>query len=307
MTTAYITHEDCLLHNMGPDHPESPVRLQAIRKVLERTGLMDHMDQLTAVPVTPEQIQLAHAKLHFKKLEMKVPSEGVVYTDDDTALCPHSLDAAQLAAGGVILATNRVLSGKASNAFCAVRPPGHHAEYNIPMGFCFFNNVAIGACHALLQDGITRVAVLDFDVHHCNGTVDIFKDRPEVLVCSTFQHPYYPERYTTIERPNIVNCPIPAHSENTVFREAIEKHWIPALEAHKPDMIFISAGFDAHKEDPMADLNLDEEDYRWVTQQIMQVANKHSNGRIVSVLEGGYNPVALAFSVQAHLEVLAGF
>lgn len=307
MTTAYITHEDCLLHNMGPDHPESPVRLQAIRKVLERTGLMDHMDQLTAVPATPEQIQLAHAKLHLKKLEMKVPSEGVVYTDDDTALCPHSLDAAQLAAGGVILATNRVLSGKATNAFCAVRPPGHHAEYNLPMGFCFFNNVAIGACHALLQEGIERVAVLDFDVHHCNGTVDIFKDRPEVLVCSTFQHPYYPERYTTIERPNIVNCPIPAYSENTVFREAIEKHWIPALEAHKPDVIFISAGFDAHKEDPMADLNLDEEDYRWVTQQIMQVANNHSKGRIVSVLEGGYNPVALAFSVQAHLEVLAGF
>ncbi|WP_417581716.1 histone deacetylase family protein [Nitrincola sp.] len=307
MTTAYITHEDCLLHNMGPDHPESPVRLQAIRKVLERTGLMDHMDQLTAVPATAEQIQLAHAKLHQKKLEMKLPREGVVYTDEDTALCPHSLDAAHLAVGGVILATNRVLSGKAQNAFCAVRPPGHHAEYNLPMGFCFYNNVAIGACHALLQEGIERVAVLDFDVHHCNGTVDIFKDRPEVLVCSTFQYPYYPERYCEIERPNIVNCPIAAHSDNLVFRKAIEECWLPALEAHKPDIIFISAGFDAHKEDPMADLNLDEEDYRWVTQQIMQMAEKHSQKRIVSVLEGGYNPVALAFSVQAHLEVLAGF
>lgn len=307
MATAYITHQDCLLHNMGPDHPESPVRLQAIHKVLSRTGLLDQLDQLTAVHVTEEQIRLAHASLHHKKLEMKVPESGVVYTDEDTALCPDSLHAASLAAGGVILATNRVLTGKADNAFCAVRPPGHHAEHNTPMGFCFYNNVAIGACHALTHDGIERVAVLDFDVHHCNGTVDIFKDRPEVLVCSTFQHPYYPERYTTIERSNIVNCPLAAHSDNLAFREAIETQWLPALEAHKPDMIFISAGFDAHKEDPMADLNLDEEDYRWVTQKIMEVAARHSKGRIVSVLEGGYNPVSLAFSVQAHLEVLAGF
>ncbi|KAA0874700.1 histone deacetylase family protein [Nitrincola tapanii] len=306
MTTAYISHSDCLLHNMGPEHPESPVRLQAIRKVLERTGLMEQLDCLTAVPVTDEQIRLAHATLHQKKLEMKVPEQGVVYTDDDTALCPDSLHAASLAAGGVILATNRVLSGKAENAFCAVRPPGHHAEFNTPMGFCFYNNVAIGACHALLHDGIERVAVLDFDVHHCNGTVDIFKDRPEVLVCSTFQHPYYPERYVEIDRPNIVNCPIPAHSEPEVFRQAILERWIPALEAHQPDMIFISAGFDAHKEDPMADLNLDEEDYRWVTQQIMQIAERFSQKRIVSVLEGGYNPVSLAFSVQAHVETLAG-
>jgi acetoin utilization deacetylase AcuC-like enzyme len=175
------------------------------------------------------------------------------------------------------------------------------------MGFCFYNNIAIGAAHALQQAGIERVAILDFDVHHCNGTVDIFKDRPEVLVCSTFQHPYYPERYHEIDRANIINCPIPAHSDPSLFHDAIEKCWLPALEAHKPDMIFISAGFDAHKEDPMADLNLDEEDYRWVTQKIKAFADRHCQGRIVSVLEGGYNPVPLAFSVQAHLEVLAGF
>lgn len=305
--TAYITHEDCMLHNMGPDHPESPTRLQAIHKVLSRTGLLDHLDQLTSVHVTEEQIKLAHANLHHKKLAMKLPREGVVYTDDDTALCPDSLHAASLAAGSAILATNRVLARKAKNAFCAVRPPGHHAEYNMAMGFCFYNNVAIGACHALTHSSINRVAILDFDVHHCNGTVDIFKDRPEVLVCSTFQHPYYPERYCSIDRPNIVNCPLAAHSDASLFRDAIEQQWLPALRTHKPDMIFISAGFDAHKEDPMADLNLDEEDYRWVTQKIMQIADEFSEGRIVSVLEGGYNPVSLAFSVQAHLEVLAGF
>ncbi len=307
MTTAYITHKDCMLHNMGPEHPESPIRLAAIHKVLERTGLIDQLDQLTAVPVTEEQISLAHHKLHQKRLETKLPTAGVVYTDDDTAMCPDSLHAASLAAGSVILATNRVLAGKAENAFCAVRPPGHHAEYNLAMGFCLYNNIAIGAAHALLQPGIQRVAILDFDVHHCNGTVDIFKDRPEVLVCSTFQHPYYPERYHEIDRPNIVNCPIAAHTEPHVFHRAIEEKWLPALHEHKPDMIFISAGFDAHKEDPMADLNLDEEDFRQVTQVIKQFADQHCQGRIVSVLEGGYNPVPLAFCVQAHLEVLAGF
>ncbi|GGO84773.1 deacetylase [Marinobacterium nitratireducens] len=307
MTTAYISHQDCTLHNMGPEHPESPIRLAAIGRVLERTGLIQQLDRHEAVAATPEQIQLAHAKLHQARLIRMQPSEGVVYTDDDTALCPDSLHAATLAAGATILAANRVIGGSNENAFCAVRPPGHHAEYDLPMGFCFFNNVAIGALHALQQPGIGRVAILDFDVHHCNGTVDIFKDRPEVLVCSTFQHPYYPERYFDIRRDHIVNCPLPAFSAATLFRSALEERWLPALEAHKPDIIFISAGFDAHAEDPMADLQLSEEDYRWATSLIMDAARRYSKGRIVSVLEGGYNPVALAFSVQAHLEVLAGY
>ncbi|MBR9827715.1 MAG: histone deacetylase family protein [Oceanospirillales bacterium] len=307
MTTAFITHKDCMLHNLGPEHPESPLRLAAIHKVLERTGLIDHLDQLTSVDVTDEQIAMVHHKLHHKRLEAKQPTSGIAYTDDDTAMCPESLHAASLAAGSVILAVNRVLSGKADNAFCAVRPPGHHAEYNLAMGFCLYNNVAIGAAHALEQPGIERVAILDFDVHHCNGTVDIFKDRAEVLVCSTFQHPYYPERFHEIERPHIINCPIAAHTDPSVFHQAIADKWLPALAAHKPDMIFISAGFDAHKDDPMGDLNLEEEDFRKVTQVIKQYADEHCQGRIVSVLEGGYNPVPLAFSVQAHLEVLAGF
>ncbi|MBR9867527.1 MAG: histone deacetylase family protein [Oceanospirillales bacterium] len=307
MTTAFITHQDCTLHNMGPEHPESPIRLLAIQKVLQKTGLIEHLKQMESVHVTPEQIQLAHANLHQKRLEMKLPEEGVFYADEDTALCPDSLHAASLAAGSTILATNQVLAEKVDNAFCAVRPPGHHAEHNAAMGFCFFNNVAIGAMHALQQPSVNRVAIVDFDVHHCNGTVDIFKDKPEVLVCSTFQHPYYPERYTDIQRDNIINCPIEAHTRASVFREQLEKHWLPAIQKHKPDIIFISAGFDAHHEDPMADLNLTEEDYRWATQLLTDAARTTCGGRIVSVLEGGYNPVALAFSVQAHLEVLAGY
>ncbi len=307
MVTTYISHQDCGLHNMGPEHPESPIRLRAIARQLERTGVMDHLFQVQSVHITEDQILLAHHPLHPKRLLMRQPEKGIVYTDEDTALCPQSLHAASLAAGSTILATNRVLTGKTDNAFCAVRPPGHHAEHNQPMGFCFYNNVAIGAIHALSQPGIERVAVLDFDVHHGNGTVDIFKDRPEVLVCSTFQHPFYPERYSDIARPNIINCPIEAHSDGSVFRRIVEQRWLPALQEHKPDMIFISAGFDAHHEDPMADLHLTEEDYRWVTQLILDVARTYSNNRVVSVLEGGYNPSSLAYSTQAHIEALLGY
>ncbi len=307
MVTTYISHSDCGLHDMGPEHPESPIRLRAIAKQLERTGLEQHLEFMQAVHATEEQILLAHTPLHPKRLQMRLPESGVVYTDEDTALCPHSLHAASLAVGAAVMATNRVLSGKADNAFCAIRPPGHHAEHNYPMGFCFYNNVAIAAQHALLQPGIERVAIVDFDVHHGNGTVDIFKDKPEVLVCSTFQHPFYPERYAEIERPNIVNCPLPAFSDGLAFRKAMEGRCLPAIQAHRPDMIFISAGFDAHKDDPMADLRLTEEDYHWVTRLLMDCARTYAKGRVVSVLEGGYDPRSLAYSCHAHLEALLGF
>ncbi len=307
MTTAFITHTDCNLHNMGPEHPESPLRLQAICKVLERTGLMQELQQHTATPASAQQIALAHSRHHSTRLEEQQPETGIVYSDDDTALCPDTLRAASLAAGSAVQAADLVIGGNSKNAFCAIRPPGHHAEHSLAMGFCFYNNVAIGALHALQQPSVQRVAIVDFDVHHGNGTVDIFRDTPEVLVCSTFQYPYYPERYQDIQRDNILNCPLPAYSKPALFRHALEDRWLPALQAHKPDIIFISAGFDAHLEDPMADLELTEDDYRWATQLLTDVARQCCNGRIVSVLEGGYNPVALGFSVQAHLEVLAGY
>ncbi len=305
-TTAFISHEDCGLHNMGPEHPESPVRLIAIQKVLSKTGLIDDLHTMESVHVTAEQIKLAHSSHHQSDLLELAPVSGIVHADADTALCPDSLHAASLAAGSAVLATDQVINQHVTNAFCSVRPPGHHAEHGLAMGFCLYNNVAIGAMHALQQSGINRVAIVDFDVHHGNGTVDIFKDIPEVMVCSTFQHPYYPGRLHDVQRDNIINCPLSAGSGSQAFRQQLEDVWLPALQQHKPDIIFISAGFDAHEEDPLADLNLREEDYYWATKLIMDVANSYSQGRIVSILEGGYNPVALAFSVQSHLEALNG-
>lgn len=305
MTTLFISHQDCQLHNLGPEHPESPTRLHAIRKVLERTGMLERLDVREAHYVDPGDISRAHIQLYQKRLALRQPKSGVYYIDDDTALCPDSLHAAKLAAGAAVEATDLVLNGDVDNAFVAVRPPGHHAEHNASMGFCFYNNVAISALHALQRPDISRIAILDFDLHHGNGTVDIFKEMPEVLVCNTFQHPYFPKRYCDIKRPNIVNCPLPAFSPPALFRQAVTEQWIPAINAHKPDLILISAGFDAHREDPMGDLNFEEEDYVWVTEQIMDLAAHFSKGRIISVLEGGYNPVALAFCTLAHIEVLA--
>jgi len=233
-----------------------------------------------------------------------VPEEGLVAVDPDTTMCPDSLHAARLAAGAVVAATTAVLNGVTRRAFCAVRPPGHHAEMNAAMGFCFYNSIALGAARALASDDISRVAVLDFDVHHGNGTVDIFKDSAEVLVCSSFQHPYYPHRYADIRRDNIVNTPLAAGSGSREFRQAIERDWLPALAQHRPQMIFVSAGFDAHQQDPLADLNLTEEDFGWVTDLISAAANDYADGRVVSALEGGYDLTALAHSVHRHIELL---
>jgi acetoin utilization deacetylase AcuC-like enzyme len=218
---------------------------------------------------------------------------------------PHTMKAAKRAAGAAVLATDMVIKGEAEVAFCSVRPPGHHAERARAMGFCLFNNVAVAAAHALEGHGLKRVAIVDFDVHHGNGTEDIFQDDPRVLMVSTFQHPFYP--YSGIEgrSERMVNIPLAAHSGSREFRDAVERHWLPALDAFRPEMLFVSAGFDAHRDDDMAMLNLVEADYAWVTERIKEAAGRTGGGRIVSVLEGGYELHALGRSVAAHLKVLS--
>ena len=219
---------------------------------------------------------------------------------------PPTLAAAALAAGAAADAVRALLNDEAKRAFCAVRPPGHHAEAGGAMGFCLYNNVALGAVTALADPRVTRVAILDFDVHHGNGTVDIFKDRPEVLVCSSFQHPFYPHRYTDLDRGHIVNTPLPAGTGSRAFRAAIERDWLPALERHKPQLILVSAGFDAHRLDPLAQLELEEADFRWVTELIVDQAEAYAGGRVASTLEGGYDLAALAQSAAAHVAALMG-
>jgi acetoin utilization deacetylase AcuC-like enzyme len=304
MTTAYISHSDCALHEMGASHPESPQRLEAIRARLSKGGLLQRLFCLTPAPAERDQLARVHPGHYIDALEALQPRQGHSYADPDTALNPHSLHAARLAAGAVLLGTERVLGGACQNAFCAVRPPGHHAEQAGAMGFCLFNNVALGVEWALRHSDIERVAVLDFDVHHGNGTVDIFKDRPDVLVCSSFQYPFYPFRYQDIQRPHIVHTPLPAGTASSAFRQAIERDWLPALAQHRPDMIFISAGFDGHRDDPLAQLQLEDEDYHWITGLIGEAANRYAGGRMLSVLEGGYDLPALGRSAEAHVRAL---
>ncbi len=304
MALLYYTHEDCLQHEMQDGHPERPDRLRAVGQYLQASGLLDDLDQRTAAEIDPARLTEVHGGDYLDGLIDMQPEEGLVAVDPDTTMCPESLHAARLAAGAVVAATSEVLSGSAMRAFCAVRPPGHHAEADAAMGFCFYNSIALGARRALEADQIERVAVLDFDVHHGNGTVDIFKDSPEVLVCSSFQHPYYPQRYADIDRPNIVNSPLAAGSGSSEFRQVIEQDWLPALEAHQPQLIFISAGFDAHRDDPLAQINLSEADFAWITRLICSAAESYADGRIVSAREGGYDLNALARSVHTHLEAL---
>jgi len=230
---------------------------------------------------------------------------GYMPIDPDTSMNPHTYMAAVLAAGAAVDATDKVIAGELENAFCSVRPPGHHAEPGRAMGFCFFNNVAVAARHALDHHGLQRVAIVDFDVHHGNGTEAAFRDEPRVLMCSIFQHPFYPYSGTEAVAANMVNIPLPAYTNGLTVREVVETIWLPRLEAFQPEMLFISAGFDAHREDDLGQMGLVEADYTWITQQLMQVARTHAKGRIVSCLEGGYNLSALGRSVVAHVKALA--
>jgi acetoin utilization deacetylase AcuC-like enzyme len=305
MATALLTHPDCVRHEMGPGHPESPQRLQAILAALEDSGLIPQLTVREAPEARREHLERVHHPEHVDLVFGSAPDRGYAYLDPDTSMNPSSLSAALRAAGAVVAATDMVMSGEVKNAFCAVRPPGHHATRDRPMGFCLFNNVAIGAMHALENHGLERVAVLDFDVHHGNGTEDAFHENPRVMLCSTFQHPYYPYSGADSGNAHIINVPLAAMTDGRGFRDAVERFWIPALDAYKPQLVFVSAGFDAHRDDPLAYLKLADEDYRWVTEMLVDVADRHSEGRVVSTLEGGYNTEALGRCVVEHVRVLA--
>ena len=304
MPTAYITHPSCLLHDMGPYHPECPDRLRAIGDRLIGSGLDVYLIHHAAPAAGDEALARVHGRDYINTIVAESPKSGLHYLDPDTAMNAHSLSAARHAAGAVVLATDLVARGECRTAFCAVRPPGHHAERDRAMGFCLFNNVAVGAAHAMAVHGIDRVAIVDFDVHHGNGTEQIFEGDPRVLMVSTFQHPLYP--YSGFDHPaaNMVNVPLSAGAGSAEFRAAVRDHWLPALERHRPQMIFISAGFDAHREDPLAGLEFADADYAWVTRELAAVAAKHAKGRIVSTLEGGYALSALGRSAAEHIREL---
>jgi acetoin utilization deacetylase AcuC-like enzyme len=303
---AYITHPDCLRHEMGPHHPECPDRIGAINDMLLTKGLLDYMNSYDAPLATPEQLAHAHSSGYVQELIAASPTEGYHKVDPDTDMNPYTVRAALRAAGAAVQATDLVLSGGVPSAFCCVRPPGHHAERGAAMGFCFFNNVAVGIRHALHAHGLQRVALIDFDVHHGNGSEDIFRGDERVLMCSVFEQGLYPFTGEDATGPNMVNVGLPSRSGSDRFREAVTQHWLPALEAFAPQLIYISAGFDAHREDDMGNLGLVEADYAWVTQQLMSVAQRHCHGRIISCLEGGYVLSPLARSVAAHVRVLIG-
>jgi acetoin utilization deacetylase AcuC-like enzyme len=306
VSTAFITHSDCLKHEMGAHHPERPERLSAIEDQLIASGMAQVLARHEAPLATDEQLTRVHPLEYVEAIRDAAPRHGTVHLDPDTAMNPHTLAAALRAAGAGILAVDLVLRNEVQTAFCSVRPPGHHACRARSMGFCIFNNVAIGAMHALEAHGLERVAVLDFDVHHGNGTEDAFHEDPRVMLCSTFQHPYYPYCGADSGNEHIINVPLPAMTDGRGFREAVERFWIPALDAFSPQMVFVSAGFDAHRDDPLAYLKLGDEDYRWVTEKLLEVADRHAQGRVVSTLEGGYNTEALGRCVVEHVSALAG-
>jgi acetoin utilization deacetylase AcuC-like enzyme len=306
VSVAFISHPACRLHQMGAGHPEQPARLGAIADQLHGRRLYDSLQHHDAPRATVDQLARVHPREHIERVSMKSPAEGLAYLDPDTAMCPDTLEAALRAAGANVLAVDLVIGQAVRRAFCNVRPPGHHAERDQAMGFCFFNNVAVGAAHAMEAHGLERVAVLDFDVHLGNGTEDIFRDDDRVLLCSSYQYPLYPDMNPASVPGRIVNCPLPPGSGSEAFRTAITEHWLPALEAFAPQMVFISAGFDAHAADPLAELRLAGDDYGWITQRACEIADRHAGGRIVSTLEGGYDLPALAASAAIHIEKLLG-
>jgi acetoin utilization deacetylase AcuC-like enzyme len=299
-----ISHPDCGLHDPGPLHPDRPERLDAIQDRIISSGMDFVCRHFDAPLASREELIRAHDPGYVDRIFALAPVEGVVDIDGDTVMTPHSLAAARRAAGAVVLAVDLVMAGEAGPVFCPIRPPGHHAERDKAMGFCLFNNIAVGACHAMERHGFERVAIVDFDVHHGNGTEDIFRDDDRVLFCSSFQHPFYPFTGHGSDTRCLVDVPLPAGADGKAFREGIGEHWLPALEAFEPQFIFVSAGFDAHADDDMSSLALREADFEWVTERIFDIARRHARGRVVSALEGGYDPGSLSRSVVRHLKVM---
>ena len=291
---------------MGAHHPECPERLDAIHDRLIASGLDAYLQFHEAPLANTAQLERVHPRSYIDQLESQRPESGIVHLDPDTAMCPETWNAALRSAGAGCLATDLVMRGDAASAFCSVRPPGHHATRERAMGFCFFNNIAVAARHALDVWGLDRVAIVDFDVHHGNGTEDVFENDDRVLMVSIFQHPFYPYSGTESPAANMCNVPVAAGTRGDEFRTIVSDIWMPRLMSFQPQMIFISAGFDAHYEDDMASLGLLESDYVYVTKQMMQVADQFAGGRIVSMLEGGYALSALARSATLHVKTLAG-
>jgi len=306
MRSAFVTHADCLRHDMGAHHPERPQRLAAIEDQLIASGVAPHLARYEAPLATDDALARVHPIEYVRAIREVAPEEGTVHLDPDTAMNRFTLNAALRAAGAAVLAVDLVIENKVQTAFCAVRPPGHHACRARAMGFCIFNNVAVAARHAIAAHGLERVAIVDFDVHHGNGTEDIFENDEQVLMASIFQHPFYPYSGADNPAPNMVNVPLAAGSGSKEFRAAVTKHWLPALEDFEPQLVIFSAGFDAHAEDDMAMLRLVDADYGWVTEQVKALAERHSGGRMVSMLEGGYALSALGRSAVQHIRVLAG-
>lgn len=302
--TAFISHPDTLLHVMDGNHPESPARITAINNAVMASNLKQKLQFYDAPVASKTQLARVHSKQYIDEIFNIAPKAGLVRLDGDTAMGPMSLSATLHASGAAILATDLVLTGKTNNAFCCVRPPGHHAGRANSAGFCIFNHIAVGVAHALALYNIKRVAIIDFDVHHGDGTEDIFKDNPNVMLCSTFQHPFYPHRGADSRSSNMINLPLPAKANGDDFKKVFEVEIKPALADFNPEIIYISAGFDAHINDPLADLALTTQDYAWITEFVKKIANNCCSGRIISSLEGGYHLPSLTESALAHITSL---
>lgn len=306
MHTAYITHPVFLKHDMGPNHPECPARIHAIEDQLIASGLLNYLVHHEAPRASKAQLARVHSAQYIDLVFKLSPKTGMVELDGDTSMNPYTLEAALHAAGAAIKGVDLVMSSEVNNVFCNIRPPGHHAHRSSSAGFCIFNNIAAAAAHAIEHHGLKRVAIADFDVHHGDGTEDIFHDDPRVMLCSTFQHPFYPHSGADSGNEHMINTPLAAGTSGEGFRAAVDKYWLPALERFQPQLLLISAGFDAHHQDLLGGLKLKESDYLWVTEALKKIANQYSKGRIVSCLEGGYTLDALGRCVATHVKSLSG-